>query len=332
MDITYQYPPDLLQLLVDAIPRLCRSKPDVLLFFRGAGVGEPFLADIRRQVAADKASVKKFEMVRTVLTRLNERGEAALRERREILKRVTEFEDFSTCWPNDELEARGLVAQIRHVVNVKDSFTRMNIERAREGDVRKSEIAARAATLAERRTRLDKVHREFAEAVAETNPQRRGSLLEMAANNLFRAHGILVRESFRVVDDKEPGVVEQIDGVIELDGLVYLVEMKWLSGRVGVGDVSRHLVRVYHRGQTRGLFVSATEFTDASIATCRDALQKTVVALALVEELVLVTERESDLQALLREKVRIAQIDRNPFVRLDPDRFPFKPATAGALH
>ena len=332
MDITYHYPPELLQLLVAAIPRLCPSKPDVLLFFRGAGVAESFLTDIRRNLAADKASVKKFDMVRTVLVRLNERGEGTLRERREVLKRVTEFENFSTCWPNDQLEAQGLVAQIRHVVNVKDSFTRMNIERGREAADRKAEVAARATALTERRDRLAKAHREFGAAVAETEPQRRGRLLEKAANELFRAHGILVRESFRVVDDKDPGVVEQIDGVIELDGLVYLVEMKWLNGCVGVGDVSRHLVRVYHRGQTRGLFVSATEFTDTSIATCRDALQKTVVALALVEELVLVTERDSDLQAFLREKVRIAQIERIPFVRLDPDRFPFKPATARVAH
>ena len=78
--------------------------------------------------------------------------------------------------------------------------------------------------------------------------------------------------------------------------------------------------------------MSATEFTDTAIATCRDALQRTVVALALVEELVLVTERDSDLQAFLREKVRIAQIDRNPFVRLDPDKFPFRPATASVAH
>src|SRR6266550_1055194 len=252
MEITYHYPPELLQLLVDAIPRLCRSKPDVLLFFRGAGVAESFLTDIRHNITADKASVKKFDMVRTVLVRLNERGEGTLRERREVLKRVAEFEDFSTCWPNDQLEAQGLVAQIRHVVNVKDSFTRMNMERVREAADRQADVAARIKVLAERRARLAKAHREFGTAVAETDRQRRGKLLETAANELFTAHGILVRESFRVVSDNEPGVVEQIDGVIELDGLVYLVEMKWLNGRVGVGDVSRHLVRVYHRGQTRG--------------------------------------------------------------------------------
>ena len=37
LETTYHYPPDLFSLLVDAIPRLFRSKPDVLTFFRGGG-------------------------------------------------------------------------------------------------------------------------------------------------------------------------------------------------------------------------------------------------------------------------------------------------------
>lgn len=44
MDITYHYPPELFALLVDAIPKLCKSKPDLLLFFRGSGVASELLA------------------------------------------------------------------------------------------------------------------------------------------------------------------------------------------------------------------------------------------------------------------------------------------------
>lgn len=35
-DITFHYPPELFNLLVDAIPALNRGKRDVLVFFRGA--------------------------------------------------------------------------------------------------------------------------------------------------------------------------------------------------------------------------------------------------------------------------------------------------------
>jgi hypothetical protein len=41
------------------------------------------------------------------------------------MKRLVEFEDFSTCWPDDQLKAKGLVAEILRVIDVKDSFGRM---------------------------------------------------------------------------------------------------------------------------------------------------------------------------------------------------------------
>jgi len=47
MDTSYHYPPELLDLMVDTIPRLTRSKPGVLDFLRGAGVKESHLADLR---------------------------------------------------------------------------------------------------------------------------------------------------------------------------------------------------------------------------------------------------------------------------------------------
>ncbi len=128
MDIVFHYPPELMSLLIDTIPRLCRSKRDVLLFLKGAGVRDALTSDLAARVAEDRDSVTKYEIVRVALTRLNERGERTLRERREILRRVTDFEDFSTCWPEDELKAKGLVGEVRRVVNVKDSFTRMRQE------------------------------------------------------------------------------------------------------------------------------------------------------------------------------------------------------------
>ena len=89
MDITFHYPPELFELLVEAIPRLFRSKRAVLLFFEGAGVSFNLLDDLWQKVETDRTNIHKYEIVRTVLTRLNEQGEATLRERREVLKRVT---------------------------------------------------------------------------------------------------------------------------------------------------------------------------------------------------------------------------------------------------
>ena len=48
-DITFHYPPDLFNLLVDTIPLLNRSKRDVLLFFRGAGVHAEMTCDLSQK-------------------------------------------------------------------------------------------------------------------------------------------------------------------------------------------------------------------------------------------------------------------------------------------
>jgi len=118
METIYHYPPELLDLLIQTIPRLVRSKSDVVLFFEGAGVDRQHLRDVRAIVQTNKDSISKFEIARRVLQRINADGDAGLRARREIVKRVVEFEDFSSCWENNRLEAQGLVSRVQHVVGV----------------------------------------------------------------------------------------------------------------------------------------------------------------------------------------------------------------------
>jgi hypothetical protein len=315
MDITFQYPPDLFNLLVDTLPRLCRSKRDVILFLRGAGLERPVYADLEQQVNSDPASITKFDIVRTVLTRLNARGEAALRERREVLKRVTEFEEFETCWDNDRLQAKGLVAEVRKLIDVKDSFTRMRIERDRERRERQQEIEKQQRVEAQRRGNVRAVRDEFFKLFAEQDRHKQGKLLEGALNRLFAAYGLSVREAFVLRGAEGEGIIEQIDGVIELDGEIYLVEVKWWGDPLGPGEISQHLVRVYHRGHARGIFISHSGYTVASVNICAEALQRTVVVLCELSEFVHLLERELPLQAFLKAKVQAAVIEKKPLHR-----------------
>jgi hypothetical protein len=161
IDITYQYPPELFQLLIETIPRLCPSKKNLLLFFRGSGVRRIDLEDLEAKVGQDRNSINKFEIAREILKCLNERGEPALSERRELLERVVEFEDFSTCWPNDELKAKGLVAEIRRVVNVKDSFTRIRIELEAERQKHIERKHKEALQAEEKRQKLESIKKDL---------------------------------------------------------------------------------------------------------------------------------------------------------------------------
>jgi len=314
MDISFHYPPELLNLLIDTLPKLCKSKQDLLLFFQGAGASEKMLGPYRTLLRENKTSFNKYHVTRELLTKLNEMGEPGLRERREILKRVTEFHDFSVCWESDQAPARGLVAQVRELVNVKDSFTRINIEREMERKAKIVEAGKKIAAEREHKAKVAGVKSQLFGLFAEANAHKRGKVLEGVLNSLFAVCGILVREAFTIKGRCGEGVIEQIDGLVELDGQLYLVELKWWNSALGTGDVSQHIVRVFNRGgQVRGLFISYSEFTEPAVTTCRDALAGgAVVVLSKLQELVELLEKEGDLKAWLKAKITAAIVDKNP--------------------
>src|SRR5262245_23177277 len=164
IDLTYHFPPDLMGLLIDTIPLLIRTKKDMLGFFRGAGVATG-LTDLWNKVSdpREKETITKYEITREVLKRLNEKGDTAegIRQRREVLKRVVEFEDFSVCWPNDQLKAKGLVGEIRRLVHVVDSFRRMQNEKEDERRKRSQALETEAAQAIQRREEREAIKGEF---------------------------------------------------------------------------------------------------------------------------------------------------------------------------
>ena len=146
-------------------------------------------------------------------------------------------------------------------------------------------------------------------------PQQRGKKLETVLNNLFHAYGILVQEAFHLVGDPGEGIVEQIDGVIELKGALYFVEMKWYKSAVGKAEISEHLVRLMGRAEARGFFISASDFSDPAIHTCRDFLQHKIVALCHLQEIVVALEQQHDLADCFIQKIQAAQIHKNPYFK-----------------
>ena len=315
MDAQFHYPPDLLKLLVDTIPKLCKSKEDLLLFFRGAGISARLLEPYRTLLRTNKQAFNKYHVSRELLSRINELGDSGLRARREVVKRVVEFENFSLCWENDRAAARGLVAEIRDVVNVKDSFTKMKIEREEERRVRQEQEAEKSRVARKRTQTLNEIKSDLFALFAEKNAHKRGKALEGVLNRLFAIDGLLVKDAFTVKGTCGNGVIEQIDGLIDLDGQLYLVELKWWNAPLGVGDVAQHLVRVFSRGgQARGLFISYSAFTGPAIEQCRDAIgQGAVIVLALLEELVQLIDRQGNVRDWLRAKTRVAISEKSPY-------------------
>lgn len=317
-DAAYHWPPELMALLTDTIPLLCRSKDDVVNFLRGAGTSEALLGRIREQLALDRGVVSKYKITRDVIGQLNEQGDQGLGVRRALLRRVTEFDDFSTCWPDDQLKARGLVAQIRDVVGVKDSFTRMQQERDQE---REAHVAARRATedkLRRRGALYADLRTQISNLFGMEDTHKRGLELESLLNRIFSLDGIGIREAFTLrLEDGE--AAEQIDGVVELDGQIYLVEVKWWAKPLDINPISRHLVRVINRAGVSGLMISASGYSSPAVQECERFLVHGVMVLGELRELVLLLEREESLGSWLRQKTRMAKLERRPYAVLDVD-------------
>jgi len=310
----FHYPPDLFELVVQTIPLLNRSKDSVLLFFKGAGVDEIIFSDITEIVKTERASINKFEICRKILERINENSEKHLRERREILKRITEFEAFSMCWENDQLKAKGLVAEIQKVVNVKDSFTRMSQERDRETEKRRREYAAKIEQVQKHKANLENLKTELFSLFSETNAQKRGKDLEKVLNAYFKEYQISIKEDFKRVGEQGEGVIEQIDGIIELDNSIYLVEMKWKKETIGSDDIYAHLGRIYHRANAHGIFISASGYSPSGISAAKEALIKNALLVLFdLEEFVQNIEREDNFKTYLRNRIQSTIIDKHPY-------------------
>lgn len=315
-DLRYHFPPDLLELLVSTVPLLYKGKESLLLFFRGAGVSPDVYRDLSQRVKEDRQKINKFEIVRTILVRLSDMGNepSAIRMRREIVKRVVEWEDYSTCYPDDVLKAKGLVAEVRRVRHVVDSFRKMEQEKDAEQKEHRAKVEAERAEVARTNAEYQKIKDGFCGLLAEKDANRRGKALEPVLNNLFAYYGILVRDAFTRQGPEGEGTVEQVDGVVDIDGTLYLVEMKWWAEPIGVPEMAQHINRLMLRGtQVRGIFISASGYTKPAMTTCRQLLSAGVVmGLCELKELYDLIERRADLKAFLKEKINTALIDQAP--------------------
>ncbi len=311
---TFHYPPELFELLIQTIPLLCKGKKDVILFFRGAGVTDSLYVDLANKIEVDKNSISKYEITRTLLTRLNEHTDLYLSQRRELLKRISEFETFTNCWPKDQFSAKGYVAEVRKVIQTKDAFTRMEQEREKELAKHRAAQLKKANEIKIYREKLDNIKNQFYSLFQIKNAQERGKKLETVLNSLFEVNGILIRDAFTLTGDTNEGIIEQIDGVVEIDNQIYLVEMKWLNKPVSNQDVHQHLGRVFSRPRPNGIFISASGFTDSAIIAAKEGIIRNAIFILMdFEEFINILENELNIVLYVRDKILKALIEKDPY-------------------
>ena len=70
--------------------------------------------------------------------------------------------------------------------------------------------------------------------------------------------------------------------------------------------------KAFTRSEARALIISASGFAKTAIVECRTALAQKVIVLADLREIVSLLEGDRDLRAWVREKARVAMLEREP--------------------
>jgi restriction system protein len=308
-EILEHYPPQLVTLITEVLPILFVKRKAILLFFKTSQIPDEITDDIKERIAKNEGSLSKYMMIRTILYRLNNNKENAfLRERYEILKRLIEFEDFNICWPDTVDKAKGLIDQLKEqdIKNnwLKDMETTLMIKRIRDLD---DETPAHQVKI--QRTFL---RDDLLKALSEQDERKRGKDLVDIFNHLFALHEILIIDPFKKNVLSTEGLIEQIDGVVEINKEKYLVELKWSKKRLGLEEVSNHFMNVFYREKLRGILIGVNGFEIEAIDLCKKSYERVMVVLWKLEELLELMSKYENLNEFLQKKIEAAIRDNNP--------------------
>ena len=145
---------------------------------------------------------------------------------------------------------------------------------------------------------LDPLKRELIQ-LRDMDPNPRGFAFEKFLRNVFTLFGLAPRSSFRLIG-------EQIDGSLQLDSEVYLIEAKWQQELVGAADLFVLQEKVAGKSAwSRGLFISYGGFSPDGLEAFSRGRSTNIIGMN-GEDLYFILDGKMSLVEAIRRKVRIA--------------------------
>lgn len=133
----------------------------------------------------------------------------------------------------------------------------------------------------------------------ELTPQERGYAFEKFLNILFNAFDMVPRPPFRLVG-------EQIDGSIDFEGNIYLVEAKWQDTLTGNADLLILNGKVEGKATwSRGIFISYSGFTKEGLEAFSKGRPTNLITVT-GQDLYFVLEGKMSLNEMIHLKSRLA--------------------------
>ncbi|MFS4469873.1 restriction endonuclease [Chryseobacterium sp. T20] len=106
--------------------------------------------------------------------------------------------------------------------------------------------------------------------------QQRGRDFEELINNVFQEEGILITRGFHTSDNKS----EQIDGAIEIDSRIFLIESKWVDSNLAASELFSFIGKIENKFfGTLGIFISKAKLSDNFINALNKGRRQTVLVI-----------------------------------------------------
>lgn len=160
--------------------------------------------------------------------------------------------------------------------------------------------------------RFEDLQQRFSQLFSIQNPQERGKKLEKVLNDIFSYFKIGVKEDFIIYDDETGKNYEQIDGVVEINHYLTLVEMKWEKVPIGADKIARFMSRLLVRKNVDGIVISYSSFAETAVPTAKEALAISVIALVDLKDIFDVLNQKKDLAEFFSELIKNVKLYKNP--------------------
>lgn len=313
MAISYHFPPDLFNLLVDTIPKINRTKKDLLSFFKNVGTPIQLFNKYYSVINRDPKQISKKDITREVLEQLNSKDSNEFLEiRRKLLQRVVDFTAFDTCYDNDVDSAKARIYEIKQLINLKDSVTKHEQFLERERQEKAKAKQQQLNNLITSKLKFESILDDFNKLFTISNPQQRGKSLELVLSDLFTFFKIGIREPFCITDEETGKIYEQIDGTIEINTYLTIIEMKWENSPIGAEKISRFIGRLFSRNNVDGIIISYSSFTSTAEPTVKEWLNQKTVALVDLQDIYKLLTLKKDLPSYLTCLIREVRLSKKP--------------------
>lgn len=312
MTTPYHFPPDLFNLLVETVPRINKTKKDLLTFFKNVGTPLCFINEFKATVELNPQQISKKDITRRILEQLNSDTDKYLSIRRNLLQRIIDFDAFDTCYPDDIDIAKARISDIKKIVNLKDSITKQSQFLEQERILKKQKRLNLLKKIELTKSEFEKISNSFVALFSIKDPQLRGKELEKVLNNFFAFYKIGIKDAFCITDGETGKIYEQIDGVIEINNTLTLVEMKWEKSPIGVDKASRFMARLFMRNNVDGIIISSSSFADTAISAVKEGLNQKTVLLIDLQDIAQIISYKKDLTTYLSMSIKEVKLTKNP--------------------